>query len=88
MPTVHIPPQMRDLVGGKAVVRVKGKSMRQVVAALESQFPGMGARLQDGDRFVSGLTASIDGVITNRGMFAAVGEESEVHFHPALGGGG
>ncbi len=87
MPTVHIPPQLRELTGGKSSVRVTGKNMRQIVVALEKSFPGMAARLQDGDRFVSGLTASIDGVITNRGMLAAVKPDSEIHLHPVLGGG-
>lgn len=87
MATVHIPPQMRDLTGGIADVQVAGETLRQVVGALESRFPGIAARLTVEDRIASGLAVSIDGAVTSRGLLARVGPESEIHFLPAIGGG-
>lgn len=87
MPTVHIPPQMRDLTGGQSSLAVEGKTLRQVIAALDEAFPGLAARLQDGDRIASGLAVSIDGTVTSRGMLAKVEPASEIHFLPAFGGG-
>jgi sulfur-carrier protein len=87
MPTVHIPPQMRDLTGGAADVQAPGDTLRQVVVALERRFPGIAARLTADDRVAPGLAVSIDGVVTSRGLLARVGPESEIHFLPAFGGG-
>ncbi len=78
---------MRDLTGGVDQATVEGRNLRQVVAALEVLYPGISARLRDDDRVASGLAVSIDGVVTSRGMLAQVRPESEIHIHPALGGG-
>lgn len=87
MATVHIPPLLRDLTGGVDVVEAPATSLRQVIAALERLYPGLGSRLQRGDALAPGMAASIDGVITSQGLLAKVGPDSEVHFLPALGGG-
>ncbi len=87
MARVFIPPVMREQTGGAIEVTVAGKSLRQVVAALEDRFPDLAGHLRDGDRLVAGLAASIDGVMTTQGLLAAVGPDSEVHFLPAIGGG-
>lgn len=87
MPTIFIPPQMRDLTSGQAQAVVEGTTLRQVIGALETAYPGMGQRLQSGDRIASGLAISIDGVVTSRGLLAKVTPESEIHILPAIGGG-
>jgi molybdopterin synthase sulfur carrier subunit len=87
MPRVFIPPQMRDLTAGESEVTVDGATLRQVFAALDARFPGLGARLHDSERFASGLAVAIDGVVTSRGLLTRVGPQSEVHFLPAIGGG-
>jgi molybdopterin synthase sulfur carrier subunit len=87
MAKVYIPPQMRDLTGGALETTVEGRTLRQVFAALESQFPGIAARLCDGERLLPGLAVSIDGVVTSRGLLAQVEPTSEIHFLPAIGGG-
>ena len=68
MATVFIPEQWRDLTGGSAEVHAEGLSLRQVIAALDTQFPGIGARVCDGDAIASGLAVSIDGAMTGRGL--------------------
>jgi molybdopterin synthase sulfur carrier subunit len=87
MPRVFIPPQMRDLTRGASEVLVEGRTLRQVIAALDEAHPGFGARLQDEDRIASGLAVSVDGVVTSRGLLTKVESTSEIHFLPAIGGG-
>jgi hypothetical protein len=87
MATVFIPAQWRDLSQGASEVRVDGATLGEVVAALERQFPGIAARLCDGDSIAPGLAVSIDGSITSRGLLSTVGPDSEIHVLPAIGGG-
>ncbi len=86
MPTVFIPVQWRDLTPGVERVEIRGATVRQVIAVLEEMFPGIAARAKNGDTLASGLSVSIDGVMTNR-MLAPILSTSEVHFLPAIGGG-
>ncbi|MEQ9380114.1 MAG: hypothetical protein RJP95_04575, partial [Pirellulales bacterium] len=62
MARVFISSMLQEYTGGAPEVTVPGKSLRQVVAALEDEFPDLQGRLRDGDRLVAGLAASIDGV--------------------------
>ena len=87
MPTVFIPPQMRDLSAGRSELAVQGSTMRQVIADLDAQCPGLAGRLIDDDRILPGLAISIDGVVTSRGLLARVEPHSQIHFLPAFGGG-
>ncbi len=87
MATVFIPAQMADTTGGVREVSLAAANVREVVAQLEQRFPGIGARLQKGDALAPTLQVSIDGVLSTKGLRAAVGQESEVHFLPAMVGG-
>jgi len=87
MPIVHIPSALRAQSGGVAQLQVAGETLRDVVNALDEQFPGMALHLAEGDALARGLAASIDGQMTNRGLWARVHPESEIHFLPAIGGG-
>ncbi len=87
MPSIHIPPQMRELTGGRADIVVEGQTLRQVLRSLEEQFPGLSARIAVEDRIAPGLAVSIDGVVTTRGLLARVESASEIHILPAIGGG-
>ena len=87
MATVFFPPQMRDLTAGAAQATVEGGTLRELLSALESRFPGLGARITLDDRIASGLAISIDGVVTSRGLSTRVAPTSEIHFLPAIGGG-
>lgn len=85
--TVHIPPQMRDLTGGRSEIAAPGQTLRQVIASLEAQCPGIATRLVVEDRVFPGLAVSIDGTVTSRGLLARVEPASQIHFLPAFGGG-
>ena len=87
MPTVYVPSLMQNLTGGKHIVEVEGSTVREVVDALEKAYPGIKERLVDGRRIKSNISVAIDGEVTTMGMIEKVGESSEVHFLPAIGGG-
>jgi len=87
MATVFIPSLMQDLTDGQQTVEVTGVTVREVVNALEGQYPGMKERLMDGFRLKGNITVAVDGEVSPVGVLADVGESSEVHFLPAIAGG-
>ncbi|MBI4583892.1 MAG: MoaD/ThiS family protein [Planctomycetes bacterium] len=87
MPTVFIPAQLQSFTGGARKVEVKGKTLREVIEALDAAFPGLRDRLVEGDRLRPGLAVAIDSVICSAGLRQAVRKDSEVHFIPAISGG-
>ncbi len=87
MATVYIPSLMQKLSDGNSKLQIEGKSVRQIVDNLESVYPGFRERLVEDDRIKGNISVAIDGEITPLGMLEKVGEDSEVHFLPALGGG-
>ena len=87
MAIVFIPSLMQRLTDGKSQVRVEGATVRQIINNLEAEYPGMRERLVDDDRVKPNISVAVDGEVTPLGMLERVGEDSEVHFLPALGGG-
>jgi len=87
MPRVFIPAQLRDLTRGRTEIEACGATVRQLVAALDGQFPGLAGRLCQGDELSPALQVSIDGTLSRRGLDAKVPAASEVHFLPVFGGG-
>jgi len=87
MPTVWIPATLRALANQQETVRVGGATIREVIEQLDAQFPGIQARLCDGDSLRRGLVVAIDTEVSRAGLGQAVEENSEVHFLPAIGGG-
>lgn len=87
MAQVWIPPLMRSLTAGQDVVCVEGETVRALVLALDVRYPGFAERILDEGRIRPGLAVAVDGAVQNRGLRAAVGPHSEVHFVPAMTGG-
>ena len=87
MATVFIPPLMQILTGGERTVDVEGKNVREVINNLEVLHPGTRERLVDGFKLKPNISVAVDGETTPIGMLEKVGEDSEVHFLPAIGGG-
>ena len=87
MPVAWIPSLMQKLTDGKHNVEVEGETVRQVVDALETRYPGFKGRIVDGDRIKTEIAVAIDGEVVTAGLRAKVGPDSEVHFLPALAGG-
>lgn len=87
MAIVHIPPLMRDLTDGIAKVSVLGRTVAQVIDALETAYPGVKARVSDGDRLAPGVAVSVDGAIARLGLRAPVKADSVLRFLPVIEGG-
>jgi molybdopterin synthase sulfur carrier subunit len=78
---------MRKLTDDKATLEVPGATVREVINNLETEYPGTKDRLVDKFKIKSSISVAIDGEISPMGILAKVGEQSEVHFLPAIGGG-
>ena len=87
MPRAFIPALLRSLCGGVDCVDIDAADVRQVIDALEEQFPGLRDRLCDGGELKPGLTVAVDGHVSSVGLLQKVRPDSEVHFLPAIGGG-
>lgn len=87
MATVWIPSLLRDLTEGQARMAAPGKTVGEVIDALDVACPGIKARLLDGEALNPALVAVIDGRTALLGLLQPVGEASEVHFVPAVSGG-
>ena len=87
MARVFIPPLLRPVTDGHETIAVAGQSVAEVIDALDRQFPGVRARLVEGDRLKPGLAVGIGTRVSARGLSSKVGPDDEVHFLPAIGGG-
>ena len=87
MATVYIPTMLQKLTGGVKQTECQGRNVRQIIDGLESQYPGIKARLVEDGEIRSNLAVAIDGDVARMGMLERVSETSEVHFVPAIGGG-
>lgn len=86
MATVYIPSLMRDITS-QAKVQVAGSTVRQIVDNLEEAYPGLKDRLIENNRLRESISVVVDGEVTPIGLLEKVGEDSEVHFVPAIAGG-
>ena len=87
MATVFIPSLMQSLTNGEHRVEIEGATVRRIINNLDVRYPGMKERLVENNRVKSNISVAIDGEVTTLGMLGKVGESSEVHFLPAIGGG-
>ena len=78
---------MQELTGGLAEVEAEGNSLRRLISNLDTAYPGFKDRLIKDDLGAPGLAISIDNVVTSRGIFAEILEDSVVHIVPAIAGG-
>jgi molybdopterin synthase sulfur carrier subunit len=85
--TVFIPSLMEKLTGGQRQVTVVGSTVRQIINNLDEAYPGIKERLVDKHRMKPNITVAVDGTVSPLGILEKVGEDSEVHFLPAIGGG-
>ena len=87
MAVVYIPSLMRPLTNGQERLDVTGATVRQIIQELDRQFPGIQARLCQGDELQPGLAVAVDGHLSTRGLSHKLQPTSEVHFLPAISGG-
>jgi sulfur-carrier protein len=86
--TVFIPTMLQSMTRGVKEVEVEAANVRQIIDRLEELYPGIKDRLVEGERIRPNLSVAIDGEVARLGLLEKVGENSEVHFVPAIGGGG
>lgn len=87
MATVYIPTMLLPVTGGVKQTQVEARNVRQLINGLEEQFPGIRDRLIEDNQVRPNLAVSIDGEVARMGLLERVGENSEVHFVPAISGG-
>ena len=85
--TVFVPIGMRPLTSGQRVVSVSGRTIAEVVADLESNYPGFQESLVEDGRLRRGLTIAVNSVEQPLGLLAKVPAGAEVHILPAMAGG-
>jgi molybdopterin synthase sulfur carrier subunit len=84
---VWIPSLLQDLTGRQQTVTVAGSTVGEIIDNLELNYPGIKARLCDGQGLRRGIAVAIDTQVARLGLSEPVGEQSEVHFVPAISGG-
>ena len=87
MATVYIPALLRRYTGGQECAQAAGRTLAQIIKDLDRQFPGLASNLVEAGDLKQSLAVSIDGELAVEGLFAVVGEESEIHFLAAISGG-
>ena len=75
------------LSSGVKQVKIDAANLRQVIDGLDLLYPGIKSRLLEKGQIRPNLAVAIDGEVARLGLLEKVGEESEVHFVPAIGGG-
>jgi molybdopterin converting factor small subunit len=78
---------LQSMTGGVKQVDFQASTVRQVIDQLDRLFPGMKDRLVEEGRIRPNLAVAVDGDVARLGLLEKVGENSEVHFVPAISGG-
>ena len=81
MARVVLPHALQALSGGVREIEVSARSVRELIATLEAQMPGV-AELVGGQ-----MAVAIDGEIISDPLLEPIDEDSEVHFLPRISGG-
>ena len=87
MATVIIPALLRKFTDGIDRIDVPGGTIREVVRNLGQRFPAIVEHLIEHDQLKPSVAVSIDGEMATAGVLEKVGDTSEIHFIPAIGGG-
>lgn len=92
MVEVHIPALLLDLTGGEESVRIDTPaedrwSVRRILAEVERIYPGIEARLLDGEELVPGIAVFIDGEQSILGLREKVAPGAQLFFIPPVAGG-
>lgn len=87
MATVFIPTVLRQTAGGASQVSVPGATVREVIRNLEERHPGLKSNLVENGKLKPNISVFVDGEPGTIGLLEPVGNDSEVHFIPAIAGG-
>ena len=78
---------LQKMTDGAQKVDMEVRNVRQVIEQLEELYPGIKDRLLEDEDIAPNIAVAIDGDVAIMGLLQRVGENSEVHFVPAIGGG-
>ena len=78
---------LQKLTYGAKQIELEARNVRQIIEQLDGLYPGMKDRLVEDGEILPNLAVAIDGDVATMGLLQKVGENSEVHFVPAIGGG-
>ena len=87
MPTLFVPPMMRDVADGAKSVPAEGVTLREVMANIGLKYPALRDAIVGDGEVRPGLAIAINGVAQPLGLLAAVSEDAEIHILPAISGG-
>ena len=89
MAVVHIPSHWRDRTGGHATVEVPGGVLRDVIYALEDQYPAIRELLLDEatGEIRGEIAIAINSEVTENGLLEPVPQDAEIYLVPAISGG-
>ena len=87
MAMIFIPTMLQKMTDGAQKVDMEVRNVRQVIEQLEELYPGIKDRLLEDGEIAPNIAVAIDGDVAIMGLLQRVGENSEVHFVPAIGGG-
>ena len=87
---VRIPAPLRKLTQDKAIVEVEGKTIQDLLAGLEKDYPGLKERICDESgqirRFVN-IFVNGEDIRFKEGANTAIADGAEVSIIPAIAGG-
>lgn len=78
---------MRKLTDGHAHVEVDGSTLAEAIDALDALYPGIKARLVEGEKLRGGISVFVDNELPLTGLRTKLKPDSEVYFAPAISGG-
>ncbi|HWO26891.1 MAG TPA: MoaD/ThiS family protein [Kofleriaceae bacterium] len=90
MPNVQIPSSLRRLTGGNAEIVTTATTIRDAIADLDRRYPGIAARVLDGNGAVKPFMRVFIGsedMESLKGLDTPIGEHDEISIVPALAGG-
>jgi len=87
MAEVSLPLLLKEFTGGVRKTRLEGETLGEVLAALDSLYPGIEARIHEDGKISPTLALVVDGKIAMKGLNTPVEPDSQVAVLPSFGGG-
>ena len=87
MAVVIVPPLLRALTGDADRIEVEGATLRRVINELDARYPGVKARLVQGNKIRPEISIAVNGGIVAAGLVEPIAENDEIIIIPAISGG-
>lgn len=90
MPKVYVPTIMRPLTKGQSMLKIPGGTVAELLASMDTQYPGIQAQLcDDGGQIKHHIAIFVneENIRDLEGQATPIDERDEVHIIPAIAGG-